>query len=179
MTEFFAPNPLTLLYTGLWDILEARSEMTEGLVVEGNRIRYDKDRDPHKDNISTQDVPEILIAPEGLSGNLKSSSSSTSIVQAFGVRSSTADFRYNEFLAQVQWLLFGTLIDWRNNLGLLQWQGKSFVTSVQLITTTIGFSDIDEIQGDERKRGWADLMQFDVGMMFTSSDVALELANTI
>ncbi len=178
MTNFYATNPFTMVYTELWNIIEARSEINQ-LVVVGNRIRYDKDRDPHKNNVSTFDLPEILIAPEGISGNLKATSNSTSIAVSYGVRGTTGDFRYTEFLAQVQWMLFGTLIDWRNNLGTLQWQGSSFITFVNIESDTIGVSEIDDVQNQVRKRGWANLMRFVVGMSFRTSDVALQLANEL
>ena len=178
MPDFYADNPFTMVYTELWTILEQRSELSQ-LVAVGNRIRYDQTRDPHKRTISTADVPEILIAPESLVSNLKSSSSSTSIDVTYGVVTATGDYRYTDFLAQVQWMLFGTLIDWRNTLGQLTWQGKSFVIGVRIDTETLGFTDLDAIQEVERKQGWTSLLQFTVNMMFKTSDVQLQLTNEL
>ena len=180
MPTFYADNPLTMVYSELWKIIEARSELDQ-LVVQGNRIRYDDrdNRDPHKDNISTQDVPEILLASEGITGNLKSSSNGTSLQFAYGVRTTTGDLRYTDFLAQVQWMLLGSLVDIRQTLGVLTWQGKKFIESVNLESTTIGFSDLDIIQGGDRKRGWADLMRFIVSMRFNTADISLELINQL
>lgn len=178
MTDFYATNPLTMVYTKLWDILAARAEVDD-LVVVGNRIRFDTNRDPVKYNISTADVPEILIAPESITGNLKSSSSSTKIDQIFGVVSATGDLRYTTFAAQVQWFIFGCLINWQNTLGTLLWQGKSFIDYVRLEDETVGFTSADAVLEERRKVGWTSLMRFTVGMHFTTSDVALELPNEL
>ena len=178
MPDFYADNPFTLVYTELWTILEQRSEI-DLLVKEGNRIRYDKTRDPHKRTISTADVPELLLAAESTISNLKSSSSSTSIDVSYGIVAATGDYRYTIFLAQVQWMLFGVLLDWRNTLGQLTWQGKSFVIGVQMISETLGFTDLDAIQEDERHQGWPRLLQFTVNMTFKTSDVQLQLTNEI
>ena len=182
MTDFYAPNPLTMLHDELWRILELRSEIGV-LVKEGNRIKfnYTDDRDPFKDNASSTDFPELVLAPEALSGNLKSSSSSTDINQTYVLRTSTGDYRYNQFLSQVQWMLLGVMVDWRNNIGALTWgvADKPFIKSVNIDSNIMGFTEVD-LQGEHmRKRGWSDLMRVNIGMMFTTSDVALELANTI
>ena len=178
MPNFYATNPFTMVYTELWNILEQRAEI-DGLVSVGNRIRYDGTRDPHKRTISTADVPEILIAPELLVSNLKSSSSGTSIDVTYSVVTATGDFRYTIFLAQVQWMLFATLVDWRTTLGSLQWQGKSFISGLTIDTETLGFTDLDAVQEVERKQGWTSLLQFTVNMMFTTSDIQLPLTSEI
>ena len=180
MTDFFAPNPLTMLHDELWRILDLRSEIGV-LIKEGNRIKFNyvDDRDPFKQNASTYDFPELVLAPETLSGNLSSSSSSTSIDVIYVLRTSTGDYRYNQFLAQVQWMLLGTMVNWRDTIGAITWQGKPFIKSVNIDSNIMGFTEVD-LQGENiRKRGWSDLMRFNIKMMFTTSDVALELANTI
>lgn len=171
MPDYFSTNPLTMVYTELWSIVEKRPEIT-AIIAEGNRIRYDKDRDPHKRNISTADVPEILIAPEGITGNLRSTSSSTEIVVRYGVVTATADFRYTTFLAQVQWIFLALLIDWKNTLGCLKWCDKSFVKGVSLISDDVGFTDADPIQEARRKKGWTGLLRFDAKMVFTTTDIS-------
>jgi len=178
MVDFFAVNPFTMVYTELWTIIEARAEIDE-LVLVSNRIRYDETRDPHKENISTRDVPEILLAPEGIVSNLKASTNSTTVTKVYGIRISTGDYRYTSYLAQVEWMLFGALVDIRNTLGALQWQGKSFIQSVRIDSNVLGFSDVDDVQRQERKRGWADLMRISVDMRFSQSQLTVQLSTLI
>lgn len=171
MLDHYTTNPIVMIYTELWKILADRPEIS-GLIEEGNRIRFDETRDPTKRTTSTADYPELIIAPETVIGNLKSSSSSSSFVFRYGVVTSTGDFRYTTFLAQVQWILLGVLVDWRNTLGCLNWCGENFVKGVRLESDALGFTDVDPVVEVNRKRGWSSLMRFDVETAFKTSNVA-------
>lgn len=178
--DYFAENPLTMVYNELWNQLEARTEFDE-LIKEGNRIKFNYS-DPAKvvkTNISEYDVPEILASVESVTGNLRSSSNSTSIIVTYGLYTATADYRYNDYLAQVQWTLLCTLVDWHSVVGQLKWNGRPFIKQVSLIEDTIGAADINPLTQTVRKSGWTSFLTFSVRMDFKTNEDFVSLDNTV
>lgn len=162
-------NPFTLVYDALWAMLEAHPQFVVD-VKEGNRIKYNssEDRDPLKQEILDADLPEVVLVQTSVSANLYQSSSGSMCLRQYSILVSTGDFRYNKFLAQVEWDIFTAMMLWKERLGSLQWKNKAFVKRSNILSATSGASDSERNRGI---KGWSAIWTVEVEMHFTSQDL--------
>lgn len=158
-------NPLELVYGALWDLAESRPQLCE-LVKLGNRIRFDseRDRNPTKQEVSTLDLPELVLIGNGGFSNIHATSSSSELRRRYTWLLSTGDMRLQEYLYPVEWELFCAMCNWNSVLNKLTWQGLNFVKSVDFIDLTEGQSDPDRNRGI---KGWSAVWTCEVTMYFS------------
>jgi len=166
-------NPFSMVLGALWGALESHPHFTRD-VAEGNRIKFDdsNDRSPMKATIAAGDLPEIVILPEDLQGNLQDSSSSTKCVRQYAIFISTGDYRYNEFLARIEWEVFVGLLSWKTRLATLTWKKAHFVKNVNIVSASSGLSDPER---NRNLRGWSAAWRVRVEMHFSTAALQGEL----
>lgn len=163
-TTTFDETPFDQVYTALWSLVEGRAAF-DSLVKVGNRVRFDdlKTRNPLKEQIITNDLPELLLTTSGGTFNVHATSSSASCTRRYQWVLSTGDRRLRAGLLAVEWELFRAMVDWKSQLGSLQFSGQNFVKSCELVDLTEGESDPDRNRGIE---GWSAVWAADVTMYF-------------
>lgn len=173
MSEEFKTNPFTLVYSGLWDLL-LQHPRAALLLREGNQIRFDvlNNRDPLKQAVQVADLPEIILTAETISSNLLSTSSSSSVTRGYAWLISTGDFRYTPLLAQIEWMIFVAMSNWKRVLAALTWKDAHFVKKVNISSANAGFSDAERNRGIQ---GWSAAWRVEVEMHFRTADLTDEL----
>lgn len=165
-------NPFTLVYTGLWSLVESNSDLTD-LVAVGNRIRYDTvaNRNPEKRSAMTADYPELVLVSDGLTGNMHATSSSGFVIRNYSFYITTGDLRMTEVLLQVEWELWRALNNWKSVLPALEWNGIRFVKRCNINTITNG-----TIRAEDRTEGplgWVAIWSLEVEMHFPTASIAV------
>lgn len=164
-----ATDPFTLVYSALWDMLEANAEFAD-MVKVGNRIRFDiEKRGVLKPDVSTADLPEVILTTFGGSLNLIDTSSSSKVTRFYQIVISTGDLRLAEYLNPLEWAIFRAMVGWRTTLGALRWKDKSFVKRANVTTGSEGESDPERNRGI---KGWSALWTIEVEMHFATADLA-------
>lgn len=163
-------DPFLMVYEALWSMVEDSAPL-EALVRPGNRIRFDKsdDRDPFKVQISTADLPELMLTSEGTSGlNLQGTSTTSTITRKYSWILATGDYRYVSLLYPVEWALLCAMTEWVEVLTALEWRGNSFVTRCNFVEVSEGYSDPKENRGI---KGWSTIWRCEVRMDFATADM--------
>lgn len=162
-------DPFSLVYTALWDLADASSEL-DALVRLRNRIRYDEDsRDPEKRNYVDADTPELTLLATGVSGNMWNTSTTSMCVRRYSWMIVTGDMRLNYMLLPVEWALFKAMHSWKSVLAALQFEEKSFVKRVNLLDIQEGILRPNERQ--DGPRGWSCIWSIEVEMHFAIGDL--------
>lgn len=165
-------DPFAQVFTGLWE-LALKHPGLNALVVDRNRIRFDlPDRDVQKEAVADADLPELMLLSESISGNLQNTSSSSMITRQYSWVMSTGDFRYNERLSQLEWMLWCAMVGWKDVLTRLTWRGNAFVKRVNLQSSSTGISDPARNRGIN---GWSAVWRCEVEMHFRTSDLMAEV----
>jgi hypothetical protein len=159
-----------MVYDALWE-LALRAPIIGTTVKVGNRISYGTDSpiDPHKNNASDADLPELTLVTEGISeGNIGRTSCTTSLLRQYSFVISTGDFRANHLLYPIEFALFCAMTGWTTTLTALEWEGQRFVKRCQLVNASEGLSDPQRNRGI---KGWAAIWAVSVEMHFTTSSL--------
>ena len=167
-----ADDPLSLVYTALWDMAEQTSYLTNQVKL-SNRIRYDThNRNPEKKTILDADAPELALMCSGFSGNLCANSSSSMITARYSWIVITGDLRVNYRLLPVEWGLFLAMHKWRTVLGALTWQDKVFVKKLNMLDVQEGI--LQQERPQTVPRGWSSVWGIEVGMYFDLTDLGAQ-----
>ena len=165
-------NPFDLVYDALWRLALAGG--VDQLVSPGNRVRYDQaDADPLKREVSSVDLPELILVPETLNANIHSTSHTSMLRRNYSFLLSTGDMRLAKpgGLHAVEWALFRGMHGWRTELTRLVWPAGSdwhFVKNANVPDARSGLSD------RERNRnilGWSAAWTCQVEMHFRIGDM--------
>lgn len=161
-------TPYSKVYDAIWALLEASAEFTTLFPV-ANRIKYgtQTDRQPHKPNQQSADTPEVMLVAMGGPINLQNTSSTTKVVQSYDLVVNTGDYRLNEYIFPIAWIVTCRAKAWCQHLASLLWRGANYVKVVRITNSTIGESP------ERRKRGikgWSSVMTFEVEMHFSTND---------
>ena len=157
-------TPYSKVYDAIWALLESSEEFKEHCSA-ANRIKFsgEGDRQPQKGNQQSADTPEIMLVANGGPLNLNNTSSTTRVNQAFDLVVNTGDYRLNEFVFPISWIVTCKAKEWCNTISALKWNGESFVKVVRITNNTIGESLERRQTGI---KGWSTLIRFDVEMHF-------------
>lgn len=164
-------NPFTMVYGELWQMLLEHPRFVRD-VKEGNRIRFDKERDPLKETVQDADMPQVTLVGTTGSANVMDTSSSSKVVRQYTFMISTGDLRYTEILGQVEWYVFCALCGWKGRLGRLQWDGQNFVKRVNVVSVVNGINDAE---ANKNLLGWSAAWSIEVEMHFQTSTLQSEL----
>lgn len=162
-------NPFVDVYNALWNLAEDSTPLTT-LVKPSNRIKYNQSvpYDPTKDEVSEADLPELLLVSTGSSGNLRQSSSTSSIIRQYEWLIATGDTSLVNKLLRVEWALFCAMSDWPTVLNALTFQGSTFCKRTQLVSVNSGLTDPERNRGIN---GWSSIWALEVEMHFKTTDL--------
>lgn len=169
LTNSTLGNPFVKVFNALWDLLEADPEFTARVPI-GNRVKYNiaDDRQPLKQDITTQDLPEVAIVFTTGSTNIPDTSSSSKIIGNYQLIVNTGDYRINEFMNVLNWIVVCNFARWREVLLSLTWKDQAFITRVSPVNITMGESDPQRNRGI---KGWTTLWAVEIEMHFKTSNL--------
>lgn len=156
-------TPYQKVYDAIWALLESSAEFI-ALFPAANRIKYSSpDRQPQKPNQQSADTPEIILVPLGGPINLQNTSSTTKVNQTYDLVVNTGDYRINEYVFPISWIVTCKAKEWCAHLATLLWRGTNYVKIVKITNSTIGESPERRSRGI---KGWSTLISFNVEMHF-------------
>lgn len=170
-------DPFTQVYHALWRMLEAHKGFT-GLVRIGNRIKLSGSRpDPTKQLPAAADLPEVRVIPAGGAPHIQRTSDSGSVVKRFEIQLNTGQVRVDQegtdslgaAIFPIEWELLRAMHGWQRVLGVLTWNGKTFV---KLMRPGKIEERLHESGDKHGLRGWSAIWACDVEMWFTTVDLA-------
>lgn len=163
-----ARDPLSMVFLATWDLLEAHKPFTD-LVKPRNRIKLLGDnRDPDKEQISTEDLPEVRIIPAGGTPHLQHTSTGSSWLKRWNIQVSTGDMRVDHLLFPVAWETYRAMSKWAATMQALKWNDRTFVTLARPLQADEGISDRDLNRGI---KGWHNVFAGETQMWFLTSDL--------
>lgn len=167
LTDIVTGNPFVKVFNALWTLLESDPEFTSR-IKPGNRVKYNQplNRDPIKQNITTDDTPEFAISFTTGTANIPNTSSSSMIITTYQLIINTGDFRINEIANVISWIVACNIARWIDELTALTWKDETFVKRVSPTSIASGESDAIRNRGIN---GWIVLWTIDVEMHFKTS----------
>jgi len=169
-------SPPAIVYDALWALME-QSVFFTSQVKKGNRIKFSDPSfiPPDKLEISTTDVPEVMLVAAASQANLQGTSSSSKLVFNYEWWISTGDMSVIRGILPVTWAIFCAMANWKNVLGPLQWNGKTFCKRYDFTNGSVILTDGDKNRGI---RGFSSVWACEVEMWFTTSDLILQNGST-
>lgn len=160
-------NPLRLVYTALWTMLEAHAPLM-ALVLPGNRIKYTGTvLAVGKDTLANADTPELRLVATGFAPHLQQTSSGSSMIIYWAVQITSGDQRF-ETVLNVQWEVWRALRDWEDTLPALEFESKRFVTHSRPLA---GRMSLDNKALNRGVRGWTTVWACETRLDWTTSDL--------
>lgn len=162
-------DPFSLTYNWLWSLLESHSSLT-ALVEARNRIRYiGAGRDPHKDQITTSDLPEIRIIPSlKLQPHAHRTSSSSSFMRRFDVQITSGSLEISEAFYPVCWEVYRALATWVTSTPLPTWKDRTFIRNLLVEDSSDGVPNPELVRSI---RGWVSIWTVAVELWFNTQDL--------
>lgn len=163
------PNPFTLIHDKIWEVLEADAQFA-ALVKVGNRVKYNSstDADPIKQSVVTDDMPEVAVTFNGNIANIHETSSSSKFIITFQLIINTGDFRANEKLLAILWVIYKNIITWRTQFATLEFSGERFLKRVDCKTVAAGQSDPNR---NRSIKGWTAVCDLEFEVHLTTSNI--------
>lgn len=162
-------NPIRMVYTALWDMLENSATFLSVVGDTGNRIRQDGTTYMYgKDCLSDADFPQVRIVPAGHETHLEATSNDSFLTTIWEIQVATGDMRFLT-LFDVHWAVYRAMLGWQDDVMTLTWQSKTFVHLCRPLKIT---EAVGEKQSSPGNRGWAAVWRGEVKMHFDTSDVA-------
>ncbi len=161
-------NPIRLLYSALWDILEAQTEFTDA-VPSGNRIKYSQSSIPPdaKDTLSTADYPDVRIVATGLQSHHHQTSSSSSLMVLWEIQVASGDRRF-QTLFDVEWSIFRAMADWETYVTDVKWNGNELVNRCRTLQAR---STLGDPKLDRGNQGWSSVWAGATVLWITTADL--------
>src|ERR1700733_10808095 len=111
-------NPFLKTYDAVFNLLFSANNPLTGMVKVGNRISFGTpaatDRSVTKQNVSTADLPEIMLIDEGGVANTHANSSAMGFTQNLTLYISTGDFRYGVYTSVINWWILVNMQQWQS-----------------------------------------------------------------
>ena len=163
-------NPIRMVYTALWDMLEASAAFMSVVSGTGNRIRRDGTTYMFsKDSLSDADVPQVELLLVEHRPHLEATSNDSFLDTVWEIRIATGDTRFLTSL-DTAWVIYRAMLGWQTQLMTgLTWQSKTFVHLARPLKVEDQLDDKNRTPGN---RGWTTAWRGEVRMHFTTSDVA-------
>lgn len=139
LTATSSNDPFTLVFCGLWDMLENSQEVLD-LVAAPNRIKWIGPRvDPRKDHVTDSDRPELRIDPGDPFSQPDLTTGTSGLIINWKILAVSSKQQldrpgYNALGASifpVMWAFYRALIGWQQNLLSLAYNGTPFVYRVE------------------------------------------------
>jgi len=161
-------NPIRLVYSALWDILEAQTDFATA-VPSGNRIKYTSTSIPPdaKDTLSTADYPEVRILARGLRAHHHRTSNSSSLEILWEIQVSSGDRRF-QTLFDVEWYVFQAMTDWQAHVAAVAWNGHPLVNRCRTVEAQANLGDPRRDRGN---LGWSSVWAGFTELWITTADL--------
>jgi len=162
-------DPLSLVYEGLWNILEQSVDFTT-MVKPGNRIKFSgNNRAPLKEEAMAADYPEVRITTLSSEPHLCRTSNGSSLKKTFAIQVLSGDQRVDAVDFPLEWIIYSALNRRYDTLADLTWKGKQFVKVLRALNITDNFA-----MGDATHpaiRGWVSVWACEIEMWFQTTDL--------
>ena len=165
-----ATSPFSLVFDSLWELMD-NSPLITALVKEGNKIKFNKDniRNPLKDAILSNDVPELILVCEGSSLiNPHATSCTSQINRRYSWLLSTGDMRVHEHFFDIEWAVFVSMLNWKNTVSPLTYLDSTFAKRCDMLDATNGLSDPERNRGI---KGWSAVWRCEIEMHFNTKQL--------
>jgi hypothetical protein len=163
-------DPFTVIYKATWEALENHRGFRD-LVRPGNRLKLEDGDGPIKQDISSSDLPELVLWPYTIEPMVRANSSSSEFEMTMQPRLAAGDWA-PEKLYRVLWELLVALTPWPSAINNATWEGGNMtVTYVRVEACEIGMSDDEAIRGI---RGWVSLCTLRVKFWVPLAQMAIE-----
>lgn len=157
-------SPINLAYDALIAALRDNSLIRE-IIREGNLIVFNEQEVKPKPGLATADVPELVVYPSNVKGNLHASSSHCFLTVTYRFMISTGTYN-NSILGSCTFAVLQTLVNWHTTLKPTTWEGAQFIVDTRLSNADLGISDPN---ANRNIKGWATVLDAEI-------DFALDLA---
>ena len=158
-------NPFQIILNALWASLDRPALLA--LVPEGNRHKF-ADNIPVKEEIATRDRPELRIVPVAGLFNPNITNADTEITKQFQIQAITGSRKLAP-VSELEFEIFRAVL--APDFDELEWEGKSFVQNVRIVSATEMEKNQDLNQGIV---GWVTILTVQVSMIFQTSDLVKE-----
>lgn len=160
-------DPFLLLYRKLWDVVQDHPDLGT-YVKTKNQIEFDTTRRPVKETVASADLPELMLIPNSIVGNLHRTSSSTSFTITYQWVLTLGDLRVDTHLFPLQWILVSSMTRAMIDVLSLTWNSKEYVRRFDLTGNITGES---QSQRQSNIKGWSTVQSVEAELYFTTSDL--------
>ncbi len=165
-------SPPAQVYDALWALAE-QSAFFNSLVKIGNRIKFSSKAfvPPDKLEVSSSDLPEVMLVAAASQANLQGNSSSSKLVFNYEWWISTGDMSVIRGILPVTWAIYCAMANWKNVVAPLTWNGATFAKRYDFTNGSVLLTDGDKNRGI---RGFSSVWACEVEMWFKTSDLILQ-----
>ena len=158
-------DPFTKILEALWELLTAGSHFKQ-VAKPGNLVKYmGSERDPIKQNIAEDDVPEFRMVPTGIVSHLHRTSNSSYCMMQIEIQVASGTRVLDTGILPIVWDIYRQMANWQSVLGALTWNNVSFIRNVRPPEMKIGVTELDLNRGIP---GWSCVWAIEVDCWFTT-----------
>lgn len=165
------PNPFSMVYEALWDMLTARADFA-AQIREGNRISFGDPHkpDPTKHGLTAADLPQVALVSTGMEANLFSTSNGSHCIRRYQWILRTDGLPLKQ-LHEIEWAVFCGMATWNTVLTALQFEGKRFVKLLQITGIDTGFNERAPNEEPPVPVGWSSIWSCAIRFDFATADL--------
>lgn len=161
-------NPLLAVFNAFWDMLEARTVLTN-MIRQGSRVKLHKG-DTFKAEVGNTDLPELRVVVDSSVPHLDNTSNSTMLTERWQIQVATGSWDVR-VLFDIKFEILRALADWQTHLRAITWKDQKPVHNLSATGVDDVLFEADMSRGII---GWTTVWQCEVGMNFNNSDLISE-----
>ena len=175
LTATSSGDPFTLIFGGLWDMLENSQELVN-VVAPANRIKWlGQYVDPRKDQVTDSDRPEVRIDPGDPFAEPDMTTGTNGLIVSWSVMAQSSLQQLDQpgykqlgaSIFPVMWALYRALIGWQQNILQLAYGGNRFVYRVETGVPLVKLGSNDPKTGPNIL-GWSCGWNYKTHIMFST-----------
>lgn len=143
-------TPFGLIYEAIYNI-SLQNAILQQYIKANNYVKLDQ-KTHTKANISTADLPELILSQTNVTGNLTASSSRSSIVAIYNWIVTQGSWDLAHLTSELQWGLLTASATCCERLGSLRWNEEKFLHNVELGNIEVTVIDSENNRGIQ---GWS------------------------
>lgn len=163
-------NPITIVHDQIWKIIDECNALK--FVAKGNRVKFNSRHPNVKKGISPADAPQIKVLPDGFTGKLVSTSSSSDIKYVFNIVTVTDTLDHNLQLAQVQWALLVVAMKLKKEAPNIRYLSNQFLSGIEIVSGREGIARATN--NNTKTAGWSSSFRIAVLMKFPKGWLCLD-----
>lgn len=162
-------NPLYEAYKAVWDVLEAREEVTDLILRPGQRIKFHTttNRDPWQRVSSTAMFPAVAVIPVQGFSHMSADSCSIRFRKGFGIVIAEGDQRLAGYCA-LQFAILRAMANWESVMSVPTWQGSRYIMDCSPYDQT---ESVDKELANRGIKGWSAAWAGELDMYFQIAGV--------